>query len=561
MSVPRILNFAAMSWNDHIRKIRQSSDKPWLYLSLIILLAISIPLWILLYPLVFHSAESIKIIRSTLHSGEIYNTTVLVAGTAALSFLLGVPAAWYVSRYQFPLRNFFSWALILPLTIPGYIMAFTYAGFFNYAGPLQTFVRNNISESAAKSLYFDFLTFPFLVIVLSLSFFPYVFLTAKTAFSYRANSYLEASQSLGDTAAKRFFRIALPLARPAIAGGLLLVMMEVLNDYGAASYFGIRTFTISIFRTWAFDLNAALVLSSFLLLLVLLIIFTERKLRGKAKYTEAGRTERTMRTRLTKTQSIAAILICGIPFLLGFLAPLLLILYWTLQTWGHVVDHRFFAMAWNSFLLALFAAMITLVAAFIISYQQHLRKSSGGVISQFATIGYAIPGAVIAVGILVFAGWGDQWLNERLFRTTGLFLTGSIGIMLFGYLVRFIAVAFQPIDAAMKKQAAHLNEASRSLGKSSFHTLFRIDIPLLRKSMLAAAILVFVDVLKELPLTMILRPFDFNTLSTEAFRYAKIMESVPESANAAIIIIFIGLIPVLLLTRLMKENKDVLEGK
>jgi iron(III) transport system permease protein len=540
-----------------IRNYRKKGDRFWLVMSLLILLLISIPLWILLYPLIFQSSGSFEVISKTLRNDEITTTLILVISTALLSALIGIPAAWFISRYDFPLRKFFSWALLLPLTIPGYIMAFTYAGFFNYAGPLQTFTRNNISPEAAHTIYFDFLTFPFLVIVLSLSLFPYLFITAKTAFTFRTNTYLEAAQSLGDSPAKRFFRIALPLARPAIAGGALLVMMEVLNDYGAASYFGIRTFTVSIFRTWALDLNSALILASLLLIVVFIILLLERWLRGRAKYTESIKSLPPSRIKLTKGKALIAFSSCAIPFFFGFLLPLLLIIYWTYRTYDDVMDTRFFDLAWNSLVLAFIATIVVIIAAFIISYQQHLRKSEGGLISRFATIGYAVPGAVIAVGVLVFSGWADTWMNENLFPGSGLIFTGSILIMVFGYLVRFIAVAFQPLDTAMKKQASKLNEASRSLGKNSFQTLFRIDIPLLKKSVLVAAILVFVDVLKELPLTMILRPFDFNTLSTEAFRYAKVMESVPESANAAIIIIFIGFIPVLLLNRLMKTRENV----
>lgn len=536
-----------------IIKSFRSGSPAWIFSALILLILLSLPLLLIVFSL-FKDSNNSDLFSLTVTSDAVINSLLLCIGIGTLTLFGGTLCAWLVTQYQFPFSKFFSWSLVLPLTVPGYIMAYSYAGIFNYAGPLQTFLRTNFGTETAKTFYFDFLTFPSLIFCLTLALFPYVFISAKTAFSYNTRLYLEAGKSLGKSGYKLFFSVALPLARPALAAGTFLVLMEVLNDYGAAGYFGVRTFTTSIFRSWTFDLNAALHLAAILLLFVFLLMAIERYSRGKAKYAAARSLRPAEKETLSGYRKWIAFTVCALPFIFGFVIPVLYLISGMIHTYDKVVDHRFWIMTWNSFQLALLASFVVIIAALLISYNKHLHQNRlGKSISSLATTGYAIPGAVIAVGVLIPAGIVDGWISSGS-GTKGLLFTGSIFLMIYAYLVRFLAVAYQPIDAAMQKNARTYSESSRLLGKNPLQTLWKIDLPIIRKSVIAAAILVFVDVLKELPLTLILRPFDFDTLATETYRQAKVMESIPESGTAALIIIFTGLVPMLLLNRLMKQD-------
>ncbi len=531
------------------------SSKSWLWLSLLVAAGVGIPLLIVLYYTFFPGEAAWSTLEDTFAPEAVSNTLWLCLGTGMLSLLIGVSTAWLVSQFEFPGRRFFEWALILPLTIPSYIMAFTYSGMFSYTGSIPTTLRNWLGESTAKSLFFDIMTFPWLVVLLSLVLYPYIYLTAKTAFSLQSANYTEAARTLGSKRWQVFFRVALPLARPAIAGGLFLVLMEVLNDYGAASYFGIRTFTTSIFRTWSYNLDGALLLAGMLMGAVLLAVITERLIRGRSAYSLSLKHRPVTRRKLNKRQAAIAFFTCLLPFAVGFLIPFAQLLSWTIDTAASVMNTRFWIMTWNSFVLAFWATAIILPVALLLSYNRYLNRGRlGQWITRSATIGYAVPGAVIAVGVLIASGWADQQISLWITGKKALWITGTLGLLVFAYLVRFLAVGYQPLDAALEKNVSALSDSSRTLGKNTWQTLWLIDMPVIRRTLFAAAILIFVDVLKELPLTLILRPFNFETLATEAYRHAKVMESVPESANAAIIIIFIGIVPLLWLHRLSKKR-------
>lgn len=549
-----LVNFAAMIIGN-IRKSWSSANKSWLLVSLFFIVLIAIPLLSLLYALFFSDEKSKSILEQTLPAEAFSNTLLLCLISGMLSLIIGVSTSWLVSQYRFPFRNFFNWAMALPLTIPGYILAFTYAGLFSFSGPLQTFLRNQFGESVAQALYIDIMTFPMLCIILSLSLFPYVFLSAKTAFALQSASQLEAARSLGKRSGSIFFTIALPMARPALAAGVFLVIMEVLNDYGASSYFGIRTYTTSLFKTWSYDLNAAVLLAGWILIFVFALLLTEKGLRGSARYHNATRSKPSSPRQLKGWKSFLAFSVCALPFLLGFLIPFSFLLYWGIKTAPKILNTQFFVLTWNSIQLALLATLLLLFVAMIIAYTRHLHKNRlGSSISGFISVGYAIPGAIIAVGVMLPAGYIDAFVAEKIWGSKGLLLSGSIGLLLFAYLVRFLAVAYQPLEAALEKNNRLFTESSRSLGKNALQTLFRVDMPLMRNTLLVAGIMVFVDVMKELPLTLILRPFNFDTLATETYRHAKVMESVPEGSCAALIIIFIGIIPVFFLNKLMKDQ-------
>lgn len=490
--------------------------------------------------------------------GYVSNTLWLVLGTGCFSLLLGVSSAWLVSTCHFPGRKFFEWALILPLSIPTYINAYVYAGLLDYTGDLQQFLLKDL-KIISKPL--DIMNLPGVIWVLGLVLFPYVYVSSRAAFLTQSRNLLEASRILGKSNLQTFWQVALPVARPAIAGGLVLVIMEVLNDYGAVKYYGINTFTTGIFRSWFSmgDLRAAVYLSSLLMLGVFTLIMVERRQRGRARFSANSRSNKPLiKNSLSPFTSIAAFAVCGFPVLFGFFLPLYQLIKWALLTYADVLNQEFWIILQNSILLAGNAALSCVTLAVLLSYavkNNHLKSLNQ--LSKISVLGYSIPGAVIAVGIMIpllaidkaIITLLQQWWGIK----AGLLLTGTIFALLFAYTVRYLAVAFNPIEANFQKIGPNLGNASKSLGKSSTFTLFKIHLPLAKNALIGAALMVFVDVLKELPLTLILRPFNFNTLATKAYQYAS-DEMVAESSIAALIIILAGLVPIFVLNRLISKD-------
>lgn len=525
--------------------------KSWLILSLLFTALILIPLVVVVGGIFSAGEKTEAILDATVSAEDVYNTFRLAVSVALASFVMGTVSAWLVTQYRFPLRKFFQWALLLPLTIPGYILAFTWAGIFSFYGSYHSLL-GLLGVTDQKAWHFDIMTFPFLVLILSFSLFPYVYITSKNAFTGRFASHIESARSMGVSSLGIFFRIALPLSRPAIAAGLFLVIMETLNDYGASSYFGIRTLTTAIFRSWQYDLGAALWIAAVLFFAVFVFLSLERVLRGKKSYTENIRSVSSPGKILSGWKKITALLFCSALFLFAFLIPFAQIIYWSWLTFEKVVTEKFVIMAWNSFVLAFIAAVTVTSVALLVAYARHTNRIR--LLSSVSSIGYALPGAIIAVGVLVVSGTLDHFFSEYILMKKGLIFTGSIFFLVFAYVVRFLAVGYQPVEAAFQKQSLQLSASARSMGKNTWFTFFKIDLPVIKATVISAFILVFVDVLKELPLTMILRPFDFNTLATETYRHAKVMESVPESSNAALIIVLTGMIPLYLLHRLMNKK-------
>jgi iron(III) transport system permease protein len=486
------------------------------------------------------------------------NSAYLVLGTTILSLLWGVPSAWFVSVYSFKGRKLLEWLLILPLTIPTYIMAFTYAGILDYAGPIQTLLRKSFNLNLAAKL--DILNLPGAIFVLSLALFPYVYVTCRAAFLTRFQSLIEVSRMLGVSASSTFFKVILPVSRPAIIAGLTLVIMEVLNDYGAVKYYGVRTFTTGIFRSWFSyeDQQGAIYLSALLLVVVFLALGIEYWQRGKSRYNPGSANERPPQRRTVKGfKGTAILVVCCLPAILGFILPLLQLMYWSYISLGSVSFPQIGPMVLNSFTLALSAALGCVLVAVILLFALQIRPGRwlrNG--SKFATMGYAVPGAVIAIGVLVAFLWIDksiiQWLQTLLGINPGLLLTGSILGLIFAYVVRFLAVAYGPVESGFTRLGRPLYEVGQVLGAKPWRHLIRINIPLLKGVMLSAGLLVFVDVLKELPLTLILRPFNFNTLATRAFELAS-DELVAAAATPSLIIILTGLLPIIFLNRLITK--------
>jgi iron(III) transport system permease protein len=369
---------------------------------------------------------------------------------------------------------------------------------------------------------------------------------------------------MGRSTFESFFRIALPMARPAIAAGVTLVLMEVLNDYGLVRYFGVDTFTTGIFSAWfAFgDRSTALRLAGWLVVIVIGIILAEKLQRGRARFDILGSSYRPLRRRdPIKPVAVIATAFCSVPFLLGFLFPFITLILWTIKTASIVVDPSFFRLAANSFLLAASAAITGMAVAFLILFSIRVSRSKAAyLLSKTATVGYAIPGAVVAIGILIPLLMVDDWLRYGQIMLTGssgrFMLSGSVFALIYAYLVRFLAIGYNSLEAGYERISMSIDESAASLGSSKGRTLRELHLPLLRGTLLGGGLLIFVDVLKELPLTLILRPFNFDTLAIRAFEYAS-DERVAQSAPAALIIIITAMVPAFMMNRILTGRKNI----
>lgn len=530
----------------------------WLTMSVFLGLLLSIPLVLVLVRVFIPGTPAWHHIVENLLFQYSANSIILCLITGSVAMLFGVSTAWLISRFQFPGKKWLEWALILPLALPSYIVAYSYAGILSFTGPFYTLLYSIGGIELAQNLYFDTMNIGTLGITLALVLFPYIYLPAKAAFQLQSASMFEAAASLSNNPTRIFFKIALPLARPAIAGGLFLVLMEVLNDYGAVKYFGINTFTTGIFKAWFSlgDLEAAIKLSAVLMVLVGFLFIVEKKLQ-KSRFASSTGLKQTSAARVSGSSKWLFTIVCLVPFVLGFAIPFLKILVDSIHTWSKIIDHRFFTTVYNSIGLSAVSAAIIVVLSLLFIYSSRINRSlAGKAVKRVVSLGYALPGAVIAVGVMVVGANAETLLgnvsNAFGGAAPGLLVTGTVAGLIYAYMIRFMAVSVNPLEGNFEQQCANVDEASRSLGKSHLYTLLRVNIPVLKPAILSALLLVFVDVMKELPLTLILRPFNFNTLATTAFEYAN-DEMLRESAPASLLIVLSGIVPILLIHKLIKR--------
>ena len=496
----------------------------------------------------------------TVLANYVVNSLILMVGVGALTLILGVPAAWYTAVCEFPGRRLFIWLLPLPLAFPAYIIAYTYTGLLDYPGPVQSFIRDAAGWGRGDYWFPPIRSLGGAIVMLGLVLYPYVFLLARAAFLERSAATLEVSRTLGYGVRRSFFRLAIPLARPAIATGVSLALMETLADYGTVEYFGVSTFTTGIFRTfYGFDdITAASQLSAALLFFVVLLIVLERYSRRKARYDAGGPARNEHRIRLRGGQAAWAWVSCGLPVVLGFVLPGAVLLKWAVgdADWG---GSSFLILIWNSFYLAALAAVIAVACALVLAYARRNRdtklvRASVGV----SGLGYAIPGAIVAIGVIVPLAWLDHRLIDLAKSLTGaqigLVLSGSIVALLFAYTVRFLAISLGAVQNGLDKIKPSLDYATRSLGRRPIQVLAEIHVPLMRSTVLTALLIVFVDVMKELPATLILRPFDFNTLAVRAYELAS-DERLADAAAPSIMIVLVGVVPVILLSRTISHGR------
>lgn len=484
----------------------------------------------------------------------IWNTAILLLAVAWGVVSIGVLTAWLVTAYRFPGRNLLEWMLMLPLAMPAYVMAYAYTDWLQFTGPVQSALRAVTGWEARDYWFPEIRSLWGAAAMLSFALYPYVYLIARTAFLELSRSAIEAGRLAGYSAWGAFFRVAVPLARPSIVAGASLALMETLADFGTVSYFALEVFTTGIFKAWLSmgDSVVASQLSACLLGFVALVLLIERASRSRAAYHSGAPRKPAPPARLRGAAAALAFAACAAPVVFGFLLPASLLGY---LAWGERAysAERLITLVGNSFTVAGVTAAVAVVLATAMAYAARLtRNPIVAAANRAAMLGYAVPGAVIAVGILIPLARFDNLLAEAVEQTfgikTGLLLTGSIAALVYAYLVRLLAVALQTTDAGLSKITPSMEHAARSLGLSPGKTLLRVHAPLLASSLATAALLVFVDVLKELPATFALRPFNFDTLAIETYNLAK-DERLAEAAAPSLIIVAIGLIPVILLSR------------
>ncbi len=506
-------------------------------------------------------------LADTVLTDYVANSLLLMLGVAAGTLLLGVSSAWLTSACDFPGRRLFEWALLLPMAMPAYIIAYTYTGLLDFAGPLQTLLRSSFGWGYGDYWFPEIRSLGGAIAMLSLVLYPYVYLLARAAFLEQSVAAQEVSRSLGAGAWRSFFSVALPLARPAVVTGVSLALMESLADFGTVQYFGVDTFTTGIFRTWfgLGDSAAAAQLAALLLGFVFLLVWLERHSRRQARYFRSGSGYRTQaRHRLSGWRAAVALAACALPLALGFVVPATQLGAWALRTAGRMVDADFAALVFNTVGLAVAAALLTLLLALVLGYALRLRPTPPVLAAvRTASMGYAVPGIVIAVGVMLPFAWLDNsvdaWAREQFGVSTGLLLSGTLFALLFAYAVRFLAVALQAVEGGLGRIKPSMDDAARSLGLRPGQVLRRVHAPLMRGTLLTALLLVFVDVLKELPATLILRPFNFNTLAVRTYELAG-DERLADAAPAALAIVLAGILPVILLSRSISRSRSAADA-
>lgn len=510
---------------------------------------VSLPIVVTLLSLAQPAGPIWEHLRETVLNEYLLNTLTLMMLTGGLSLLLGVSTGWLIGACQFRGRATLSWLLMLPLASPAYIVAYVYTDLLEVSGPVQTTLRSWLSLGINDLQFPPIRNLTGAAVLLSLVLYPYIYLLCRNSFAGRSGVQFDAARVLGHGPFSAFFRVALPAARPAIVGGLALVLMETLADFGVVSYFSVPTFSTGIFRTWLGlgDPQAALKLASLMLLFVIVLVgLEESNRRGAVDRSDiAGASQ----INLTGVRAFLAIAACVLPIVLGFVIPAVTLAIYAADNVNAVTQAKFTQLALNSLLLAMAAGIGVTLIAWVLAYVKRLRPSplTHGLI-RVSTLGYALPGILLAVALLKPVGGFDAWLMETWSSLSTPLLSGSLFLLLYAYICRFLTVAYQSVDSGFAGISSDIDAAARTLGTSTSEMIRKIHFPLLRPSIFAACLLVFVDVMRELPATLILRPFNFDTLATQVYRLAS-DERLAEASGAALLIVILGVLPVVLLQR------------
>jgi iron(III) transport system permease protein len=529
-----------------------TSDRPWRWAARLLGVSVVVPLAVILGSWLYLDPQVWSHLGSTVLPQLAVNTFWLILGVGVGSLLLGVSLAWLTVMCEFPGRRFLDWALMLPFALPAYVLAFVFVGVFDFAGPVQSGLRDLLGLPPAWSLEVRN-TFG-VVLVMTLVLYPYVYMLSRVSFLGQGQSAYEAGRSLGLGPWSAFARVSLPMARPGIIAGLSLALMEALADFGAVSVFNYDTFTTAIYKSWFgfFDLQSAAQLASILLALVFVALVVERRFRARARFTESGRGGIARRVRLSGMQAFGASAFAWGVFLLAFALPVLQLGVWAWDS-RDALDQRYFDLFIHTLALGVMAGLLTVTAAFVLAYANRYHGDRSTAISvRVGTLGYALPGSVLAVGVMLSLTWVDNRAADALEWLTGedvgLFLSGTVVALLMAYFARFLAVAYGPVDSGLERIRPSMREAARSLGASQWETVWRVYLPMLRPGLVTALLLVLVDVMKEMPATLLLRPFGWDTLAVRIYELTSDGEW-ERAALPSVALILVGLLPVVLLVR------------
>lgn len=536
----------------------------WLSVTTVVIAAlIALPVVVVLLNIFVPGQGAWHHLASTVLPGYVGNSLALMLGVAFGVMVGGITTAWLTTMCSFPGRRVFEWALLLPMAVPAYVMAYAYTDLLQFAGPVQSWLREAMAWGPRDYWFPDVRSLGGAMVMLSLVLYPYVYLLSRAAFLEQSDSMLEMARVSGYGPWGTFLHVALPLARPGIVAGTALALMETLADFGTVAYFGVPTFTTGIFHAW-FSLGdhvAAAQLSAMLLGFVAVVLLIERVTRARAGFHSTSHRKRLRNVyQLRGMRTVVAVAFCAAPLVLGFFLPGGVLLHMALTSGDAQFGARYIELTFNTVTLAAIAAALAVALALLAGYAARSSKSRAvSIASRVAGLGYAVPGAVIAVGVLIPVTRLDHvlagWIEAISGVAPGLILTGSIAALVYAYLVRFFAVALQSAEAGLTKITTSMDYAARSLGMGPAATLARVHAPLLWRSALTAALLVFVDVMKELPATFVMRPFNFDTLAVQAFNLAS-DERLAEASTAALTIVVAGLLPIIILSRMMLKPRS-----
>lgn len=541
----------------------------WSVLSFVVIVLIILPTLNISLKLLNETSKNWPHIKEYLLIDYIINTASIVAFGGAFTMIIGTSLAWLITAFKFPMSKFFKWSLLLPLAVPPYVAGFTYHGILNYTGVIQTFLRNNTNINVNQSL-FNIMNHKGAIFILTLVLYPYVFAIVRSFLAKQSADLIENSRVLGKSPMVTFFKVVLPISRPAIVGGVSLVILEILNEYGLFNYFGISTFSVAIFRTWfgLSDLDSAIRLAAIVMIMVLMILLLEKLMRGRKRYSYTSSKIRPIQPiELKGIKRILATLYCSVIFGFGFLIPTIQLLHWALLTYREILNVKFLGYLYNSLRVTTIATVIIVVISILIANYARIKENIlTKIYTRITILGYSIPGAVIAVAVMIF--FIDIDNNTYVIRqaishnSTRLFLSTSLVMLIFAYVIRFLGIGYNSIESGFDKIGKGYFEASRLLGMSVTKTFFKVDLPMIKPAIISGFILVFIDILKELPLTMILRTFNFHTLATKAYQYAN-DEMIHQAAISSLLIIFISAAMIFVLNMNMSKGgrKNVYKNK
>ncbi|MDF2661074.1 MAG: iron transporter permease [Paenibacillus sp.] len=538
-----------MKVNTLWRTVKRNSNA-WVFLSVAGALAALLPSLYILIGLFRKPSENWQHIQEYLLLDYALESFRLVLGTAFFTVLIGVTLAWLVAAYEFPLRRFFAWAFVLPLAIPPYIAAYTYGDMLSYTGSVQIFFRNVLGWTPDQK-YFDIMSVKGAVFIFTLFLFPYVYLITKTFLEKQSAAFIENARLLGKNPVHIFFRIVLPLSQGAIVGGASLVAFEVLNDYGVTKHFGIQSFTTAIFKTWfgMSDVDSALRLAALLMCFIVGVFLIERLLRRRRRYNSSTSKMRPLaRRRLRGIPAVAAVMLSGVIVSFSFVIPVVQLIVWATWTYRDVLNAKFAGLLWNTLFISVVSIALLMLVAVIVANVCRLHRTGYTLaLSKLISMGYSIPGAVLSIGVLAVFISLDNKLSG-LYAGLGwgegkLVLSMSLAMLVFAYIIRFLAVGFNSVEAGFEKIGNRYSEASRLLGMGMTRTFFKVDLPMIKGAVFTGCILTFMEIVKELPLTLLLRPFNFDTLATKAYQYAS-DEQIHQASAPSLLIVAVGMLSV-----------------